>query len=116
MSGNLTFSSTGKPSIIVPVAFSVAPAGGFPVGMVYSKSTARTSPLPLGSATVSGVIYPYLAPDTGVVAARFFLDNPSATGTPTRVDEKAPFDFAGSTSAGKPKPWDTPKSPTDRTR
>ena len=105
--GTLTVSSPGLPATIISVAFSVAPQGGWPVGMVYSTSVDRTAPKPFNGATVSGVIYPYVAPDAGVSVVRFYLDDPEAAAPPTRVDTRAPFDLAGSTPGLRPNPWDS---------
>jgi spore germination protein YaaH len=67
-----------------------------------SLSTAanRSAPAPLQGKTVSGTVYVFISPDSGVTQVRFYLDNPQRTGTPTRTEGLAPWDFAGTAGNG----------------
>jgi glucose/arabinose dehydrogenase/N-acetylneuraminic acid mutarotase len=53
--------------------------------------------VPLAGQTVSGNIYIYSTPDTGVSQVQFYLDNPSLSGKPRQTEKIAPYDFAGGT-------------------
>jgi beta-mannanase len=44
---------------------------------------------------VSGNIYVFASPDSGVSQVRFYLDNTSASGTPVQTENTAPWDYAG---------------------
>jgi hypothetical protein len=75
-------------------------AGSAPAyDLLVSTSSNRSSPVPLAGQTVSGKIYAFTTPDTADIdQVRFYLDNPSATGTPRRTENNAPYDFAGGTT------------------
>jgi hypothetical protein len=60
-----------------------------------STSPYRTNPKPLAGAVVSGPIYVFSSPDTGVTGARFYLDDPTMSGMPRQTEKSPPFDFAG---------------------
>ena len=65
--------------------------------LLLSKTPDRTAPVALGGQTVSDNIYVFVAnPQTGITNVRFWLDNPARTGTPTKTETGAPYDFAGS--------------------
>ena len=105
--GLLTLSSPGAVSVTVTVSFTVTEDGTLPLDLVFSTSVNRSSPTTLQGATVSGQIYPFVLPETGVTEVRFYLDNPEGSGAPTRTDAKAPFDLAGTTPGGRPNPWNS---------
>jgi N-acetylneuraminic acid mutarotase/glucose/arabinose dehydrogenase len=68
--------------------------------IVFSLRSDRSSPATLSGVTTSGNIYVFTSPDTDDIRrVRFYLDNPSATGTPRRRENNAPYDFAGGTTA-----------------
>jgi acid phosphatase type 7 len=68
-----------------------------------SKFSNRSSPVSLEGQTVSGNIYVFVIPETGASQVRFFIDNPSATGTPYWTENNPPWDLAGGTvSAANP--------------
>jgi hypothetical protein len=66
-------------------------------GYALSVSTSpyRTSPTALAGAVVSGPIYVFSSPSTGVTGARFYLDDPTMSGLPRQIEKNPPFDFAG---------------------
>ncbi len=47
----------------------------------------------LDGQTIGGALFAYVTPEENIDEARFYLDNPSASGTPTNVESVAPFDF-----------------------
>jgi N-acetylneuraminic acid mutarotase/glucose/arabinose dehydrogenase len=75
--------------------------------IVMSTSANRSSPVGLGGQTVSGNVYVFVTPTTGVAQVRFFLDDPTMAGTPLRIDSAAPFDLVGSAKGGNALPLDT---------
>lgn len=78
--------------------------------LVYSTSANRAAPQGLQAATVSGTVYIVASPDPGTRQIRFWLDNPTPanpTGTPTKTENSAPFDFQGTATNGNALPWNT---------
>ena len=67
-----------------------------------SSSPDRSSPVLLAGRTVSGNIYVFVSPESGITQARFFIDNTSATGTPFQTENMAPWDLAGGDSGANP--------------
>jgi hypothetical protein len=66
--------------------------------LLVSDAANRSNPVPLAERTVSGRISVFTSPDeAGIARVRFYLDNPSMTGTPRRTENSAPYDFAGGT-------------------
>jgi hypothetical protein len=75
--------------------------------LVVSASPDRSSPIALEGASVGGNVYVFTTPDPGVDRVRFWLDNPSMSGTPRKVEGNGPFDFAGTATNGTAHPFDT---------
>jgi hypothetical protein len=67
-----------------------------------STQSSRTSAATLGgqSYAQSSAIFVFVSPTTGVVSVKFYLDDPTRSGTPRRVELAAPYDFAGTASDG----------------
>lgn len=82
-------------------------AGASPFTVVYSLSPDRRNPLPLQGASVSGPIYPFLAPASGVRGVAYWMDDPTRMGRPFRVTRQPPFDVGGTDGSGVPRPFDT---------
>ena len=84
--------------------FSTIPAGsvagqtaGF--ALMVSASANRSAPIPLEGANLSGNVFIFTSPDTSNISrVRFWLDDPSHTGTPRRSEGSAPYDFNGGTA------------------
>jgi large repetitive protein len=72
-----------------------------------SLSPDRSGAVALAGSTVSGKIYVFTSPDANVVQVRFFLDDPTMSGTPRLVEKSKPFDFDGTNKDGTAKPFDT---------
>jgi hypothetical protein len=81
------------PTAVPPTA---TPAAAY--NNLVSKSANRSAATGLQGQTVSGNIYVFVSPESGVTQVRFYLDNPSASGTPLQTENGAPYDFAGGTS------------------
>jgi hypothetical protein len=47
--------------------------------------------------------------EPAITRVRFWLDNPQMSGTPTKTENNAPWDFAGSLTNGNANPYDTTK-------
>ena len=67
---------------------------------MVSGSPSRVSPQLLNGRTLIGPAYIFTSPETGVLKVEYWLDNPAHTGTPTRTETTAPYDFVGGTAAG----------------
>ena len=101
----LTASAPGYASDELTVMLTVGvPSSGF--GLKVSSKPDRSSSVLLGGATVEGNIYVFTAPDTGVEQVTFYLNDPKMTGSPSRIENSAPFDFAG-TNGSVAYPFDT---------
>src|SRR5687767_7299223 len=61
--------------------------------LLLSASPDRSAPLSLQGQTVSGNIYVFTSPGTGVSRVRFWIDKPSMTGTPYKTEANAPHDL-----------------------
>lgn len=79
--------------------------------LLVSAAPDRSSPLSLDGTTQTGSIYVFTHPATGVSRVRFWLDDPTMSGTPRQVEKGAPHDFAGTASNGKALPFDTSTVP-----
>lgn len=93
-------------AVLIPIS-TFASSSGTSYELKVSKSSDRSSATALAGSQVSGKVYIFLTPTSGVEEASFWLDNPAMTGAATHVERSAPLDFAGTDSAGKAKPWDT---------
>jgi glucose/arabinose dehydrogenase/N-acetylneuraminic acid mutarotase len=72
-----------------------------------SSTVNRANAAALANKTVSGTIYVFVSPQSGITRVRFFLDNPQMTGTPRQVETFAPYDFAGTAANGAANPFNT---------
>ena len=92
---------------LVTATFTVpsTPPPPTPYSLQVSTSATRSAPSPLQGATLSGSVYVFVAPTTGVKQVRFYLDNTSATGTPRQTEGAAPWDFAGTATTGNANPF-----------
>jgi N-acetylneuraminic acid mutarotase len=98
-------------SEVVTSSFTVSNGVANPYQLLVSSSPDRSLPVQLEGRTVSGNVYVFTTPATGVLRVRFWLDNPNMTGTPTKTENGAPHDFAGTASNGAANPFDTTKLP-----
>ena len=83
-----------------------AQSSGGTYTLLASSSPDRSNPTPLAGKTVSGNIYAFTSPGTGVYRVRFYLDDPNMTGTPRRIENNPPHDFAGG-AVSTANPFDT---------
>lgn len=74
--------------------------------LMVSASSTRSEPFPLDGAVLTGNAYVFLAAESDAGEVRFWLDDPSATSAPRRIEDNAPYDFAGGTVEAA-KPWST---------
>jgi hypothetical protein len=75
--------------------------------LVASSAADRSAPTPLEGNTLSGDVYVFVRPDVGVARVRFFVDDPSMSGTPSKVESNAPWDLGGTAPNGLALPFDT---------
>ena len=78
-----------------------------PYDQLVSYSIYRTSSEPLAGNSVSGNIYVFISPDTGIEQVLFYLDDPDMSGTPYQIEGREPYDFAGTASNNSAYPFDT---------
>src|SRR5215208_3783431 len=100
----LGISTSGITAVLAAVSAPVAAQSTYE--LLVSSSPDRSNPSPLAGKTVSGNIYVFTSPGTGVLRVRFYLDDPNMSGTPRRIESTAPHDFAGG-SVSAANPFDT---------
>lgn len=103
----LGMSVSGIDAVLAGVTSS--PAGAQDSGaysLLVSSSPDRSNPAPLDGKTVSGKIYVFVSPTSGVNRVRFYLDDPDMSGRPRKIEGRAPYDFAGDTE-DMANPFDT---------
>jgi len=105
-SASITARAAGFPDITIPVSLSLQPANTN-YGLLISVNANRSSASALNGQQLAGPIYIYLWPETNVKQVRFFIDNPSMSGTPYHVETGKPFDLAGTAADGKAVAFDT---------
>ncbi|WP_162628843.1 BACON domain-containing protein [Marinobacter bohaiensis] len=88
----------------VPVHARVGPAG---YTLLVSAQPDRSTPVSLEGAALNGWRYVFLTPPTDVRQVRFYLDNPTASGSARQTENQAPFDFAGTETNNLARPFDT---------
>ena len=94
------------------LAFSAAPVGAQTAYTLQVSAFAdRSASVPLDGTTVGGTIYVFTDPDAGVKKVRFWLDDPTMSGSPDQTEGKARYDFAGTQRSGDAKPFDTESIP-----
>ena len=106
----LTASFTVNNSLTPPPPDGCSPAPcAFSIQL--SSAATRTSPALLEGKTVTGNAYVFVTPSTGATRVRFWLDNPTRTGTPTQTEGGAPWDFRGTNGTGAANPWNSTTVP-----
>jgi len=75
--------------------------------LLTSENASRTPSVPLGGQTTSGDIHVFVEPTNDIAAVRFFLNDPSMTGSPIQLEKKVPYDFAGTAPDGTAIPFST---------
>lgn len=93
---------TGISAWFVPTA---GAAGTYDI--LVSTSPTRNGATSLQGATVSGSIYAFVSPETGVSEVRFWIDDPSMATRPFKTERGAPWDLAGTNGDGTAKPFNT---------
>ncbi len=94
-------------ALIIGVLAPVRASAASIYSLQVSQSATRSAPVALDGASVTGNVYVFVAPATGITRVRFFLDNPTATGTPTKTEAKAAYDLAGTATTGNALPFNT---------
>ncbi|GGM12855.1 Kelch repeat-containing protein [Nakamurella endophytica] len=97
LAGAATVAALVAASMSVATPASAHDTGG--VALQVSMSAGRSPSSSLGGATVSGTVYAFLPTAPDISSVRFWLDNPSMSGTPRQTEREAPYDLAGGTAA-----------------
>lgn len=100
------YATSAAPISAHTASLPAADAGTYSLSL--SKSANRSAAVDLQGQTVSGDIYVFVSPESGIKRVNFFLDNPAATGTPVQTETGAPYDFQGGNSTTA-TPYDTRK-------
>ncbi|MBY6108672.1 PQQ-dependent sugar dehydrogenase [Ferrimonas balearica] len=104
-SATITASVTGYPSVSHGVSLTVLSSGSSGYSLLVSTQPDRSGAVPLGGQSLSGPVYIFTSPDEGVSKVRFYLDNPSLSGSSTKTEGVAPYDFAGTAPDGTAYPF-----------
>ena len=91
----------GVLALVVTPLFLQSAKTADPYAIEFSRTSDHADSTALAGATVSGVIFPFTAPDTGVSQVTFSLNDQVV-----RTENNAPFDFMGG-DASNGQPWDT---------
>jgi hypothetical protein len=75
--------------------------------LLVSQTPDRAAPNRLRGSTLAGDAYIFVPNATSVTQVRFWLDNPSMSGSPRKVEKSPPFDFAGTATDGSALLFDT---------
>lgn len=78
-----------------------------PPALTLSRSPDRSRPVKLDNATVSGDIYVFVTPESGIVEVRFYLDDPNMRGGPHQTERFPAFDLEGTRTDGTALPFNT---------
>ena len=90
----------GVAGLVLVTALAPSPSEAAPVAtsLVYSTSSSRSAPVPLGGATVAGAIYAFTTPDSSTTSkVLFYVDDPQRLKAAYRQENSAPYDLAGGT-------------------
>ena len=85
--------ANGTGSDVANVSVTTPPSDDYDI--LQSDTGAHQNNFAIDGATVSGLVFPFIVPDTGIDQVRFFVDSPAATGTPHNVEFVAPYDLGG---------------------
>ncbi|MGH8984928.1 MAG: BACON domain-containing protein, partial [Acidimicrobiia bacterium] len=102
----VTAEAGGYEAGTLAVTLTVTEASTGAYELLVSSSPDRSNPVALAGETVSGDVYVFVAPEEGVAAARFWLDDPDRSGAPVQTEGSPPWDFAGG-DAQQADPFDT---------
>lgn len=83
-----------------------------PPGFMLSRSPDRSGPVKLDGSSVSGDIYVFVTPESGIVEVRFYVDDPDMRGEPHQMERLPAFDLEGTRTDGTALPFDTTRLST----
>ena len=75
--------------------------------IMLSDLPERTNPVLLEGQSVTGGIYVFISPESGISQVSFYLDDPGMSGDPIQTEGLVPYDFAGTSSSGLGNPYDS---------
>ena len=102
----VTATASGHEAATLPVTLTVTDPSASAYQLLVSSTANRASPVPLHGRTVSGNMYAFSSPGTGVTRVSFYIDDTGRARPPLRVENTAPHDLAGG-SASTADPYDT---------
>lgn len=100
------FSASGYQPLTVTVSLTIegdVPGGDY--ALMYSLNSNRSDASQLEGVSVDGDIYVFVSPETNIDQVRFFIDSSDSSGTPFKVENNAPYDFAGG-KVDRARPFD----------
>ncbi len=96
----LTASASGYTDASLQVSFTVSSSGGY--ALLLSHSPDRSSPVALDGQSLSGEVYVFTSPSSGVRQVRFYID-----GSLAKTENIAPYDLGGTNPDDSAAPFDT---------
>ncbi|MBY5994266.1 kelch repeat-containing protein [Ferrimonas balearica] len=103
-SGTITASASGYQGATHQVNLTVSgSSSGY--SLLVSTQPDRSSPSPLTGQSLSGNVYIFVSPESGISKVRFYLDDPDRSGSAAKTESVAPYDFAGTESNRDAKPF-----------
>ncbi|MGH8873962.1 MAG: S-layer homology domain-containing protein, partial [Acidimicrobiia bacterium] len=105
--GLITTTTTTTTTSTSTTTTSLPPVPGGGPGLFLSDSATRQPADLLEGETVGGDIYVFVGPDEGVTQVRFFVNDPTRSGTPYRVENFEKFDLEATAADGNANPSDS---------
>ncbi|HSJ35610.1 MAG TPA: BACON domain-containing protein [Acidimicrobiia bacterium] len=102
-----TVTTTPAPTTSIPGATTTTSLPGQGRGLFFSPNSDRQPATELNGQTFSGNAYIFAGPDAGVNQTRFYVNDPSASGSAYRVEDFSKFDLEGTAPTGNAYPFDT---------
>lgn len=97
--------ATASAPLSISLTVGAPPPAGY--SLVHSASPSRTAPAVLNGATISGPLYAFVTPESGISQARWYLDDAARANPPRFTEKSAPWDFAGGNADGTAKSFNT---------
>jgi lysophospholipase L1-like esterase len=94
----ITAEAGGYASVTVPVTLTVSSASSS-YDLQLSEVSNRSGAVLLNGTSVQGNIYVFVSPESGISRVSFYIDDPQMSGTPTKVEGRAPYDLGGTADA-----------------
>ena len=105
--GTITADAAGLLSGVLSVTLNVIDPNSSVYSLMLSDLPERTNPVLLEGQSVTGDVYVFISPESGISQVSFYLDDPGMSGDPIQTEGVGPYDFAGTANSGLGNPYDS---------